>query len=207
MAVGVGVGDFLHYTDMKKFLKNLLLWNPWSDFEIISQEYSFGDPFQKLFAKFWFVEKTWPPWGWRLFALYWHEDILKKSSSLKPLVRIWNYFTRFILVWPFQKLFTKFWSVKKTLLPWGGGFFHCVTSKKFFKILLLWNRLSDFEIISQDCSLDGWLFSKILHKLLMCWKTWPPWGGGGGGGGTFCTILTRRNFWKIFSESSGLILK
>ena len=31
-------GSFLHYTDMKKFLKNLVLRNRWSDFEIISQE-------------------------------------------------------------------------------------------------------------------------------------------------------------------------
>ena len=30
-------GGFLHYTDMKKFLKNLLR-NHWSDFEIILQE-------------------------------------------------------------------------------------------------------------------------------------------------------------------------
>ena len=34
-------GGFLHYTDMKKFLKNLLLRNCWSDFEIISQESGF----------------------------------------------------------------------------------------------------------------------------------------------------------------------
>ena len=32
---------FLHYTDMKKFLKNLVLRNHWSDFEIISQESGF----------------------------------------------------------------------------------------------------------------------------------------------------------------------
>ena len=31
-------GGFLHYTDMKKFLKDLLSRNRWSDFEIISQE-------------------------------------------------------------------------------------------------------------------------------------------------------------------------
>ena len=47
---------FLHYKDMKKFLKNLLR-NSWSDFEIISQECSLGDPFQKLLAKFWSVNK------------------------------------------------------------------------------------------------------------------------------------------------------
>ena len=34
-------GGFLHYTDMKKFLKNLVLRNCWSDFEIISQESGF----------------------------------------------------------------------------------------------------------------------------------------------------------------------
>ena len=45
-------GGFLHYKDMKKFFKNLLLRNCWSDFEIISQECALDDPFQKLFAKF-----------------------------------------------------------------------------------------------------------------------------------------------------------
>ena len=45
-------GGFLHYIDMKKFFKNLLLRNRRSDFEIISQECSLGDPFQKVFAKF-----------------------------------------------------------------------------------------------------------------------------------------------------------
>ena len=34
-------GGVLHYTDMKKFLKNLVLRNCWSDFEIISQESGF----------------------------------------------------------------------------------------------------------------------------------------------------------------------
>ena len=32
---------FLHYTDMKKFLNNLVLRNRWSNFEIISQESGF----------------------------------------------------------------------------------------------------------------------------------------------------------------------
>ena len=44
-------GGFLHYMDMKKFLKSLLLQNRWSDFEITSQECSMGDPFQKLFSQ------------------------------------------------------------------------------------------------------------------------------------------------------------
>ena len=44
---------FLHYMDMKKkFLKNLLLQNCWSDFEIISQECSLCDPFKKDLQNF-----------------------------------------------------------------------------------------------------------------------------------------------------------
>ena len=34
-------GGFLHYIDMKKYLKNFLCRNRWSDFEIISQELGF----------------------------------------------------------------------------------------------------------------------------------------------------------------------
>ena len=45
-------GGFLHYMDMKKFLKNLVLRNRWSDFEIISQECSLSDPFQKCSQNF-----------------------------------------------------------------------------------------------------------------------------------------------------------
>ena len=79
-------GGSLHYLDMKKFLKNFFLQKRLSDFEIISQECSLGDPFQKVFAKFWSVYK-YGSGGWGLFALYRHAEILKKSSSQKPLVR------------------------------------------------------------------------------------------------------------------------
>ena len=70
---------------MKKFLKNFFLQNHLSDFEIISEECSLGDPFQKLFAKFRSVYK-YGSGEWGLFALYRHEEILKKCSQ-KPLVR------------------------------------------------------------------------------------------------------------------------
>ena len=73
-------GSFSHYRDMKKFLKNLLLQNCWSDFEIISQECFLGDPFQKLFANFLSVNK-YGSGEWGLFALYGHEEILKKLFS------------------------------------------------------------------------------------------------------------------------------
>ena len=71
---------FLHYTDMEKFLKNLLLWNRWSDFEIISLKCSLGNPFQKLLAKFWSVNKH-SSGKWGLLALYGHKESLKSPEK------------------------------------------------------------------------------------------------------------------------------
>ena len=45
-------GGFLHYMDMKKFLKNFFLQSRLSDFEIISQECSLGDLFQNCSQNF-----------------------------------------------------------------------------------------------------------------------------------------------------------
>ena len=78
-------GGFMHYTDMKKFLKNLLLQSTWSDFEIISQNCSLSDLSQKLLSKFLFVIKHGSS-EWGLLLIYGHEQIPKKSS-LKLLVR------------------------------------------------------------------------------------------------------------------------
>ena len=89
-------GGFWHYRDMKKFLKNLILRNCWLDFEIISQECSLGDPFQILFAKFSSVYK-YGSGEWGLFALYGHEEILKKNFSPKLPVRFCNNFTGMFL--------------------------------------------------------------------------------------------------------------
>ena len=99
-------GGFSHYRDMKKFLKNLFLRNCWSDFEIISQECSLGNPFQKCSQNF---------------------DLSRNMALV------------------------------------NGGFLHYMDMKKFLKIFFLQNRLSDFEIISQECSL-GDPFEKLFAK-------------------------------------------
>ena len=64
---------------MKQFFKNLLLRNGWSDFKIISQECTLGDPFKNCLQKH-------GSGKWGLLALHGHEEILKRSSP-KPLVR------------------------------------------------------------------------------------------------------------------------
>ena len=66
-------GGFLHYMDMKKFLKNLLLQNCLSDFEMFSQKCSLSDLSQKLLVKFWFVIKDGTS-EWGLLSQYRHEQ-------------------------------------------------------------------------------------------------------------------------------------
>ena len=99
------------------FLSNSLkiFWNCWSDFEIISQECSLGDPFQKEFTKFWSVNKH-GSGEWGLFALYGHEGILKKSSSLKLLVIFWNNILGTFPWWAFLNIFCEIFIRQKTWL-------------------------------------------------------------------------------------------
>ena len=80
-------GGFLHYTDMKKFLKYILLRNRWSYFEIISQKCSLSDLSHKFLGQFRSVIK-YGSGEWGLLSLYAMNIFFpKKSSSLKPLVR------------------------------------------------------------------------------------------------------------------------
>ena len=82
---------------------------------------------------------------------------------------------------PLQKLFTEFDSIQNS----GCNGNKIEFFKQFFKNLLLWNRWSDFEIISQECSLGD--PSKIVRKILIRPKTWLWWMGAS------CTIGQWRN--------------
>ena len=79
-------GKTLHHTDINKFLKNLLLRNGWSEFEIILQNYFLCDPFQKSSQNF-DQSKNMAAVGGDCFHCVDFREILKNSSSLKPLVR------------------------------------------------------------------------------------------------------------------------
>ena len=154
-------GGFLHYMDMKKFLKNLLLRNRWSDFEIISQECSLGDRFQKLFAKFDLsINMALVSGG------FMHSMDMKKF--LKNLL-LRNRRLDFEIISkecslgdPFQKLFAKFLSAPKNGSDEWGLLALYRDMKKFLKNLLQ-NCWSDFEIISQEYSL-GDPFQKLFAK-------------------------------------------
>ena len=63
-------GSILYATDMKKFLKNLLLENHWSEFGIFSQDCSLCDPLSKIVHETLICRKTQPPWG-EAFCTVW----------------------------------------------------------------------------------------------------------------------------------------
>ena len=112
-----GRGLFSLYIYIENF-KNLLVRNHWTDFNIILQKCSFGDPLPRLFKPFGFVKKHgrqggWGECGWCLFSLYIYIENFKNL-----LVR--NQWTNFNIILqkstfgdPLQRLFKPFRFVKK----------------------------------------------------------------------------------------------
>ena len=68
----------------RKLFKNFLVRNHWTDFSIILQKCSFGDPVPRLFKPFGFVKKHGCQWAELIFPIYLHRK-LKKSSCQKSL--------------------------------------------------------------------------------------------------------------------------
>ena len=64
-----GRGLFSLYIYIEK-LKNLLVRNPWTDFNIILQKCSFGDPLPRLFKPFGFVKKHGRQGAGLIFPIY-----------------------------------------------------------------------------------------------------------------------------------------
>ena len=64
-------------------LKNLLVRNHWTDFHILLQKCSFGDPLPRLFKPFGFVKKHGRQGAGLIFPIYLYRK-LKKSSYQKP---------------------------------------------------------------------------------------------------------------------------
>ena len=92
-------------------LKNLLVRNHWTDFHIILQKCSFGDPLPRLFRPFGFVKKHSRQGGRGLFSLYIYIENLKNH-----LVR--NHWNSCNIMW--QKCS---FGDQKTWPPGGGAYF------------------------------------------------------------------------------------
>ena len=90
-----GRGLFSLYIYIENF-KNLLVRNHWTDFGIILQKCSFGDPLPRLFKPFGFVKKHGRQGEGLIFPIYLYRK-LKKSSCQKPLDRFQYNFAEMFL--------------------------------------------------------------------------------------------------------------
>ena len=106
---------------LTKNLKNLLVRNHWTDFHIILQKCSFGDPLPstKIVQAIWIRQKTWPPGGGAYFPY------INYIENFKTLL-IRNHWTDFNLILqkcsfgdPLPRLFKSFGFVQ----PGGGAYF------------------------------------------------------------------------------------
>ena len=149
---------------LTKNLKNLLVRNHWTDFNIILQKCSFGDPLPRLFKPFGFVKKH-SLQGVGLIFLYIYTENFKNL-----LVR--NHWTDFSIILqkcslgdPLPRMFQPFGFIKKhgcQGVGGGGGavggrgvrgLFSLYIYIENFKNLLVRNHWTNFNIILQKCSL------------------------------------------------------
>ena len=103
-------------------LKNLLVRNHQTDFNIILQKCSFGDPLPRLFKLLGFVKKHGRQGEELIFHIYLYRK-LKKSSSQKPLDWFPYNFAEMFLWWLSTKIVQAIWICQKPWLPGGGAHF------------------------------------------------------------------------------------
>ena len=116
-----GRGLFSLYIYIENF-KNLLVRNHWTDFNIILQKCSFGDPLPRLLKPFGFVKKHGRQ-GRGLFSLYIYIENFKKSSRQKPLDRFQYNFAEMFLWLSSTKIVQAIWIRQKTWPPGGRAYF------------------------------------------------------------------------------------
>ena len=115
-----GRGLFSLYIYIEK-LKNLFFRNHWTDFHIILQKCSFGDPLPRLFKLFGFVKKKHGRQGAGLiFPIYLYRKT-KKSSCQKLLDQFQYNFAEMFLWYSSTKIVQAIWFRQKTWPPRGGG--------------------------------------------------------------------------------------
>ena len=144
-----GRGLFSLYICIENF-KNLLVRNQWTDFNIILQKCSFGDPLPRLFETFGFVKKHGRQGVGLIFPIYLYRKLLK-SSRQKPLDQFQYNFAEMFLWLSSTKIVQAIWIRQKTWPPGGGAYFPYIICIENFKNLLVRNHQTDFNIILQKC--------------------------------------------------------
>ena len=142
-----GRGLYSLYIYIEKF-KNLLVPNHWTDFNIILQKCSLGDPVPRLFKPFGFVKKHGRQGAGLIFFIYLYRKLLK-SSCPKPLDRFPYDFAEMFLWLSCCKIVQGIWICQKTWPPGGRGLFSLYIYIENFKNLLVIKHWTDFNIILQ----------------------------------------------------------
>ena len=145
-----GRGLFSLYTYIENF-KNLLVRNQWTNFNIILQKCSIGDPLPRLFNPFGFVKKHGRQGAGLIFPIYLYRK-LKKSSCQKPLDWFPSNFAEMFLWWSFTKIVQAILDSSKNMATNGRGLFSLYIYLENLKNLLVRNHWTNFHIILQKCS-------------------------------------------------------
>ena len=130
-------------------LKNLLVRNHQTDFNIILQKCSFGDPRPRLFKPFGFVKKHGRQGAGLIFPIYLYRK-LKKSSCQKPLDQLLYNFAEIFLCDSVPRLFKPF-GLSKNMAARGWGLFSLYIFIENLKNLLVRNHWTNFIITWQKC--------------------------------------------------------
>ena len=120
-----GRGLFSLYIYIENF-KNLLVRNHWTNFNIILQNCSFGDPLPRLFKPFGFVKKHSRQGAGLIFPIYLYRKLLK-SSCQKPVDRFQYTLQKCFFDDPLPRLFKTFGFFKKHGRQGGGTYFSYIS--------------------------------------------------------------------------------
>ena len=93
----LGGGAYFPYIIYIENFKNLLVRNHWTDFNIILQKCSFGDPLLRLFKPFGFVKKHSRQGVGLIFPMYLQYSLRESSTVLASRMNFFN-FPRFYYV-------------------------------------------------------------------------------------------------------------
>ena len=129
-----GRGLFSLYIDIENF-KNLLVRNHWTDFHIILQKCSFGDPLPRLFKPFGIVKKHGLQGAGLIFPIYLYRK-LKKSSCQKLLDQLQYNLAEMFLWLSSTKIVQAIWICQKSWPPGAGLIFPIYLYRKLKKIFL-----------------------------------------------------------------------
>ena len=168
-----GRGLFSLYICIESF-KNLLVRNHWTDFHIILQKCSFGDPVARLFKPFGFV-KNMAARGRGLVSLYIYIENLKNL-----LVR--NHCNDCNIMWQkcsfgysVPRLFKPFGFVQNHGRQWAGLIFPIYLYRKLEKSSC--QKPLDRFHYNLAKMFPWWPSTKIIQVIVICQKTWLQGGG------------------------------